>query len=316
MKTTLDRNGIPLRVKLAVILAGILVLVGLTWYMFEHMTFFRQPSGIPERISSRRGHPAQVYTDLDTLVYNHYTIVNSFDAQDTSSGAHSVTIYKSGKLIYQHPEGVEQREFNQFGLVSLLGDSSKQLVIQQYSGGAHCCWTAWVLDLSDSIRFLYQSEDYPEVGYELGISDLDNDGVTELSQAIIAFDYFDRLSHADSPVSVAYFRFSKEKGRYVLANREFSRLILARIAQEEDSVKAAADTLNPAAFGDENGVYLSAVLQVVINYVYAGQRDTGWNFFDKWYSLGDKEDMKKKIQDVLAESKIYQELYRQDNIRN
>jgi len=81
-------------------------------------------------------------------------------------------------------------------------------------------------------------------------------------------------------------------------------------------VKAAADTLNPAAFGDENGVYLSAVLQVVINYVYAGQRDTGWNFFDKWYSLGDKEDMKKKIQDVLAESKIYQELYRQDNIRN
>lgn len=276
-----------------------MVFFGLAWVMYQRAAFLHvgQTEDTAPNPSLKR---QVVFQDEDTLRYNGYTIVR------TEVG---VVISKSGKTVYHSPEGLERKGFNEIGLASFLGNNTRQLVIQRFSGGSDCCCSSWMLELADSVRFLYRSEDYPELGYELGFADYDEDGTIELTQTNMSFDRFDRLSHAASPFSTVYFKYSPGKRRYILANRFFAKLFLEEANEKTKLLKAFAQPIDAKSFVDSTGEYVSAVLDVMMEFVYAGEKERGWIFFDEWYRLPDKTKMKKKIQAVLESSRIFKELY-------
>jgi hypothetical protein len=156
---------------------------------------------------------------------------------------------------------------------------------------------------------LFKSNDYNDLGYGIGFYDYDSDSNFVLVQSIISFDYFERLCHAISPFSTAFFKYSSSQNKYVNCNREYSGDILSHIDKSIESFKAYSDTINFKKFNDVEGYYLQHVLRIVIDYVYAGERDKGWDYFNQWYRLSDKEIIRAKIQKVFDRSSIYKTIY-------
>ena len=295
-------SSIPLRARIATILAAASLFASIAWILYQQATFLHGTA-----VDNTTGPASQNISILpDSLNYLGYTIVRTLDAQDSTYG---VAISKNKERVWTSREGTARPEYNEVKLVSLLRDGTKQLFVQHFSGGAHCCWTSVILELSDSVHTLFNSDNYTDLGYQLTMSDLDRDGMMDLHLTIITFDYFDRLNHAISPFSSAYFSYSPPARSFVLTSRKFSRLILNKTRAHEQRVKTMADTTDLTRFEDIGGDYLSSVLKVLIDYVFAGQKEKGWEFFDAWYRLGDKDEMRLKIQQTFDASNIYLELY-------
>jgi hypothetical protein len=58
-----------------------------------------------------------------------------------------------------------------------------------------------------------------------------------------------------------------------------------------------------------NETYVSAVFEVLLKRIYAGQEQQGWKFFDKEYQLSDKKELKRDIKQALQGDPIYRSIY-------
>ncbi len=295
-------SSIPLRVRIFTMVGVVALFAAIVWVFYQQATFLHAV------VADNETDPLSQDVSIlpDSLTYLDYTIVRTLDPQDSTYG---VAIFKNKQRVWRSREGTIRPEYNEVKLVSLLRDGTKQVFIQHFSGGANCCWTSIILELSDSVRTLFNSDDYTDLGYQLTMSDLDRDGIIDLHLTIITFDNFDRLNHALSPFSSAYFSYSLSTRTFVLTSRKFSSLILNKTQEHEQRVKTMADTTDFTQFEDIGGDYLSSVLKILIDHVFAGQKEKGWKFFDTWYRLADKDQMKRKIQQTFEASNVYQELY-------
>src|SRR5574341_1658359 len=152
MKPEELRRSIPFYVKFGVILAALLAFAGLSWYVYQRMTFLHYGVSSDESFAEA-GQQSGIYTTKDSLLYGDYTIVRT-EAKDSPTPSFNVKVFKNGRIAYRHPTGVSRKEFNEVALIPLLSDSTQQLIIQQYSGGTHCCWSSTVLELADSLRVI------------------------------------------------------------------------------------------------------------------------------------------------------------------
>lgn len=206
------------------------------------------------------------------------------------------------KLVANFPNEAEFGH-NHFGIFPLLSEDGKQLVIEQYTGGAHCCTHYWIYDLRIEPVLIYRSEDY-YVGYEAVFADLDEDGSYEIDQRLLTFDYFDRCSHADSPFPNALFKYDSRRREYLPANSHFASRLLKPLDASRRDLEDYRRQSAPGGY-DESGVYLGRVLKVLTTYLYAGEIEKGWNFFDREYALPDKIEMRRKIETQLRKDALY-----------
>ena len=152
----------------------------------------------------------------------------------------------SGTLQVTGPDGVtvlheqvqanvSERLFPQL-CGDLVGDGSTELLYTTYSGGAHCCSTAFVVSLEPTPR--------PLLRYELNNAggmdprQLDGGGPLELTSGSDLFAYFDDLPYAASPFLPLAFAYDPQQGQYVEATRRFPDLVqsdLDRTLQELDA---------------------------------------------------------------------------------
>ncbi|RPJ62490.1 MAG: hypothetical protein EHM23_02965 [Acidobacteria bacterium] len=65
-----------------------------------------------------------------------------------------------------------------FAVFDLLGNGSKQLIIEEYTGAAHCCWQQAIYELAAEPKLIYETEG--ERG-GFAIEDFNQDGRWELS---------------------------------------------------------------------------------------------------------------------------------------
>jgi hypothetical protein len=188
-----------------------------------------------------------------------------------------------------------------FGLVSLLGGETKQLVVSQTipRGGRH-----WIVGLSPDFRVLFDSNDYGVGREEIGIVDIDENGTYEISQVVTAFYGFENLSSAATPLPEIIFRYDESARKYFPANQYFQNYMLKGIEQEVVNLKARE--------GEE---YLSRILDITLRYMYTGKEEEAWSFFNKEYRLQNKEELKAKIQAVLKNEAIYRFIYRRGAIK-
>jgi len=147
------------------------------------------------------------------------------------------------------------------------------------------------------------------VGYDLVPMDLDEDGVFEFTQGILTFDYFDRLCHALSPIPTVVFKFEENTIEYLPASHLFPEYLLNGIEKDIRTVKELNERTDFTIYDDSGGEYLSAVLQVVLRYIYAGKENEAWSFYDKEYHLSDKEEIQSKIKKRLKSCLVYKQIY-------
>jgi hypothetical protein len=91
---------------------------------------------------------------------------------------------------------------NTFGS-DITGDSTANIVIQHWSGGAHCCDTATVFELTSTLKVLgrFYGEDSTPI-----FKDLDNDGIYEVLMRDGTFAYWNEC-YAGSPQPELVYRY-------------------------------------------------------------------------------------------------------------
>ena len=196
----------------------------------------------------------------------------------------------------------------EYGFFNFLGKDKKQLIVQTYSGGAHCCYDYTIYDLKPKFRVIYDSKHF-DVGEKLIPVDINGDGIFEFRQSIMAFDYF-HASHADSVFPPAVFAYDKQKGRYDFANKKFPNYVL-------DDTKKAIDWLGKQKNQKENRSDLLEELNkrciarlTFLNLVYAGREKEAWKFFNGNYNFEDREDFRKDVKKRISEDVTYKSNYR------
>jgi hypothetical protein len=248
----------------------------------------------------------KIFTKDDRLSYRGYVVEK---AQTKGEDSWFATLKKGKKPVAKF-EGGWNKEWTNFGLFPFIGTEPKQLVVEQYSGGAHCCYSYWIYDLSDNPRLLFDNDKYG-TGNQLIPFDLDGDGVFEFKHSVMAFDYF-HMSHASSVFPQAIFAYDKKAGEYRPANQRFQSYALQGIEddiKEFETLKAQGNPDNDEIYSER---YFSAVLQVTLKYIYAGKEQEAWEFFNREYTVHEGISMGKmraEIEETLRQELVYKYIY-------
>lgn len=220
---------------------------------------------------------------------------------DNPEAAYAV-LERRGKVLLSFDAGVHNGGLNSvgFGLFPFLGGASKQLVVTQ---DAPRQGRQWVVSLSPRPRVIYDGPAFA-AGREiddLGVADLDGDGVYELSAPLTNFYGFRdwALSPAATPLPRVVFRYDEKAGRYLPANARFRRHLLGDATEARPKVRG---TGSPES-------HLSDVLSVVLAHVFAGEERAGWEFYEETYGLPDKAEVRRETEAELRAQPVYRFIY-------
>jgi hypothetical protein len=186
------------------------------------------------------------------------------------------------------------------------GDGLPELVIQRYSGGAHCCFSTHVYTLApvpEPARLLMRTPDSNCPG---DFEDLDEDGLPEFVTCDDLMAYA-RCPYAISPMPKVYLRAEAGLG-YLPANDRFAERYAAGIEAKANALQARAANASGEGGGMESldaGADACEVLDVTLDLLYAGRAAEGWRFLDEHYRGADVDGLRAELEAALAASPYY-----------
>jgi hypothetical protein len=264
----------------------------------------------------------EFFVNGDKVSYDGYTIARSFKAEEHALNDSRVIVSRGQKRL-AIIEGCCYRESTRFALIPLLDNGRKQLVVEAYSGGGHCCTSYHIYDLSARFLTIFDGSKYnvDQVGNEMELLDIDGDGVYEFVQRVMNFDYF-YASHASAVFPEVVFAYNHRAGQFRPANRRFASFLLRDIEKKERIVSKLNEDI-PSLARVKNGggsektlsdvhfreSYYHAVVDVLLTYIYAGRKEEGWRYFYKNYNLPDKQQLRFDLRKLLAGSTVYNSIY-------
>lgn len=252
----------------------------------------------------------------DSISYKDYKVENHFDYEKNIA---TVIVRKGNRLVARRSVETSSSGISCVAFYPLLGDKDEQLIIQQYTGGAHCCSVYWIYDLKPKVRLIFNGEKW-RIGDgfdDLGFRNLDKDKHLEFAQELMTFQYFYDGGYPGSPSPVVVFDYDRKAKMYLPSNR-FLSYLKERIDRITAEAKAQKDK------GNEH-TYRKWMLDVALSYIYAGRERTGWkiyrNIFGNNYKFlywggGVREtkkgydDLKTEVKKLLYEDSAYRFLYR------
>lgn len=171
---------------------------------------------VPERLSARGG---AVRASV------------SFIERNYSYQRMRVKVVRAGRTVVDAPiQTLSCRECNTFRPVQIevrdLDGGEPEVLLDMYTGGAHCCSVALVLGY-DAARKAYRSKLLFFGNYGYRLVDLDHDGLPELSAFDERFVYtFTAFVFSSAPVQVWSYR----EGRLIDVTRDFPAVIRKQAA--------------------------------------------------------------------------------------
>ncbi len=240
-------------------------------------------------------------TNLLRISYNGYEIKKIVNPKDNTF---STIVEKGKRILICIRENEDTKGSTQIGLFPFLGKKTLQLIVQQNSGGAHCCRFWKIYDLFPQPRLIFDSTPYPiaDAWEEKKIIDLNKDGIFELIHADDQFAYFDGLTFTGSPLPTVIFKYNKMSKRYIPANSSFSWYIH----------KELANLRNWYQEQEKNNGFINAasyVLDFMLPDLFLGRKKQAWGFFESNYAPSDKKRMKRLITERLKTDGIYRFIY-------
>jgi hypothetical protein len=178
----------------------------------------------------------------------------------------------------------------------ITGEGHPDVVIETFTGGAHCCFSTRVYDLGPTLTKVLET---PESNCGGQFEDLDGDGVLEFVTCDDLFAYV-YCAYAFSPFVQVILQYEPERG-YVPVSPRFAHLYAeamathTRLAEET----SADDT------GGWDGTNKCAVLPLVLDYLYTGQADQAWSALTQFYHYPDRLLFWAEVVQAVAESPLY-----------
>jgi hypothetical protein len=185
----------------------------------------------------------------------------------------------------------------------IFGDGHPGLILEGYSGGAHCCYTYKIVDLATPPMILGSIEnDVPFFFFKDSTSErfriMTSDG---------AFDYFDGMCHACSSFPTVILKVSG--GRLVNVSSQFVPEYDTEIAElrrsidddELDQFLTVHDLATNGQAKAEFETLRQQVLQIVLAYLYSGREQRAWQTLEEMWPAGDRLRIRKLILSSKAE---------------
>jgi len=171
------------------------------------------------------------------------------------------------------------------------------IIIDTFTGGAHCCSSTVVYDLGEIPTQILQTR---ESNYGGQFEDIDGDGIQEFLTADDVFAYV-YCPYVSSPAPQVILSYDGAVGFYVPVNKFYPERYAEAIAQSTTYAQTAPD----GEMGEFDGTNKCAVLPVVLNYLYSGQYDMAWSEFYRLYRGTDAEAFRTEIEATVNSSGYY-----------
>jgi hypothetical protein len=175
------------------------------------------------------------------------------------------------------------------------------VILEAFSGGAHCCYTYIFAELGDSPAVPLTVEN--ETGFHIF---KDADGSYKILTWDGAFDYFDDMCHACSPAPSVVLELRKTGLRDVSKaySASFDEEITearAEIKPDELSIFASGDLSKGDPAWSESEELRQAILKIVLAYLYSGREPAAWQALDQMWPAKDRQRIKGLILKTRSE---------------
>jgi hypothetical protein len=169
---------------------------------------------------------------------------------------------------------------------------SSYVILEGYSGGAHCCWTYYIISLDRPAGLVRKLENDRGAAFSMD----EKTGLMEISTMDGAFDYFAFLSHAETPFPDVYLRL--EGNKFINESPEHKREYDITINQAKkdlspsDLQRFRALTNRDALVGENSNRHsASKVLEIVFAYLYSGRRIQAHQALMQMWPAIDRQDI-------------------------
>jgi hypothetical protein len=239
-------------------------------------------------------YPEVIYSQKEERQIGEYSIrlwanaaADAMDFQDV------VTISQPGQSDIQ-VESVFK--LNDLTATDITGAGYPDLVIQTFSGGAHCCFSWTVYELGPALKRVLQS---PDSNCEGELKDLDGDGTMEFITCddLFAYKY---CCFANSPLVKVVMKYELERG-YVPASPQFPKEYADDIVRDRQ-MAIGARAKEKCEW--DNSTKCS-VLPVALDYLYSGQQDKAWIELHRLYRFQDEDTFRQEILDMVSASPLF-----------
>jgi hypothetical protein len=178
----------------------------------------------------------------------------------------------------------------------ITGDGTPDVVIETYSGGAHCCFSTVVYELGP---VLFKALESPMSNCGGRLTDLNGDGILEFDTCddIFAYTY---CPYAASPLVRTILQYETGRG-YVPASHRFSAFYADDVARYTQLAERAA----PGEYGEWDETTKCAVLPVVLAHLYSGNADRAWAELARLYAFPDRDAFKAEIEATVRQSALF-----------
>lgn len=187
------------------------------------------------------------------------------------------------------------------GLDALSGtdvtaDGVPELIVETYTGGAHCCFGVTVISLGATATKIMETRPSNCGGQ---FTDLNGDGVLEYVTCddIFAYTY---CPFAGSPMVKAILAYAPETG-YGPASPRFADEYSADLA----ALTTQAETALPGAFGEWDNTTKCGVLPLVLALLYSGQPEQAWSELARVYTYPDAAAFRQEIEQTAGTSQVF-----------
>jgi hypothetical protein len=180
------------------------------------------------------------------------------------------------------------------------GTGYPDLILESYSGGAHCCFVTLVYDLAETLVAVGLPPS-PGGNAPGEFVDLNGDAVLEFVTRDDSFAYA-YCAFAGSPAVLAILEYSPEDGKYVAASCRYPTLYEDEIERDMGLARARGCE---GSDGGWDGTGKCAVLPLVLDYLYSGDSAAAWAALATYYPEADRDTFRAEIESTVNESPYY-----------
>jgi hypothetical protein len=215
-------------------------------------------------------------------------VLNIRPSDDMEAPCWAEILNSAGKEVYGN-NNYAVRLHQATGL-DIDGDGKPEVVIEAFSGGAHCCWEYGIVSLVTPLRTAKIRNGHPIAFKEM-------DGKITLCTYDRAFDYFE-ASYADSPTVDVFLRL--ENGKLHDVGTEFRSEYDRRIAAARQQLPTATlERFRSSGPDPEKPEVKTAVLSIALEYLYSGRDAEAWKTLDEMWPPADR----KRIQEAILNAR-------------
>jgi hypothetical protein len=165
------------------------------------------------------------------------------------------------------------------------GDREMEVVLENYSGGAHCCWRYDIVNAGKEPRLVGEFSSSHEAAFRAS-----KDKVIVIMTESGAFDYFDGLCYACSPSAMVYMVLEGERFRDV------SPLFVKLYDDKIEKLRAQLTPERLQAFSASDGTSRESDLQftkgevlgIVLAYLCSGRPQQAWEALGEMWPKEDQ----------------------------